>query len=609
MHTPMTGIELLSPARTLECGKAAVDHGADAVYLGAPKFGARVDAGNSVEDIAELVEYAHPFGVKVYVTLNTILYEDELEEARLLAHRLYEAGADALIVQDLALLKMDIPPIPLHASTQTDNRTADKVKALGSLGFRQVVLARELSIHEIREIHKVAPEVTLEAFCHGSLCVSYSGKCFASQYCFGRSANRGECSQFCRLPFNLKDADGKRVPCGRYPLSLKDMNRSDYLEEMMDAGVRSFKIEGRLKDVAYVKNVTAYYRQQLDRIMARSEGYTRTSCGDVSLGFKPNLSQGFSRGFTDCFLHGRKKAMASMLTPKSMGQEVGKVKETSPGSLVVSGTASFENGDGLCYFDERNILHGFRVNRADGNRIFPARMPGVRKGDTLWRNFDQRWKRTMEQKTATRKVGAGFLLEDTDSGFRLSFAADNGTKGDLCFEYAHETAKSDQRLNITKVLDKLGNTVYECKNVEVRMKEQWFIPQSVLAQWRRDTVQQAVKSRAHTKDAPETNTGEPLPISVTGTYQDNVANSMARKAYTDAGADIVEPALEIQTPAKRTLVLMTCKYCIRYELGICLKQSNGKSAYKEPLRLESADGRTFRLEFDCRRCEMMVLNE
>lgn len=605
----MTGIELLSPARNLECGKAAVDHGADAVYLGAPKFGARADAGNSVEDIAELVEYAHPFGVKVYATLNTILFEDELEEARLLAHRLYEAGADALIVQDLALLKMDLPPIPLHASTQTDIRTADKVKALGSLGFRQVVLARELSITEIREIHNSAPEVTLEAFCHGALCVSYSGKCFASQYCFGRSANRGECSQFCRLPFNLKDADGRRVPCGRYPLSLKDMNRSDHLEEMMDAGVRSFKIEGRLKDVAYVKNVTAYYRQQLDRIMAKRGEYTRVSCGDVAFSFAPDLSQGFSRGFTDCFLHERKKGMASMLTPKSRGQEVGKVKETRPGSLVVSGTASFENGDGLCYFDEHDILQGFRVNRADGNRIFPARMPDVRKGDTLWRNFDQRWKRTMAQKTATRKVGAVFLLEDTDCGFRLSFAADNGTKGALCFEYAHERAKCDQRHIIAQVLCKLGNTVYECNNVEVRMKEPWFIPQSVLAKWRRDVVQQAVESQAYVRDTSERNACEPLPISVTGTYQDNVANSLARKAYIEAGADIVEPAMEIRTPERRPLVLMTCKYCLRYELGICPKQTNGKNAYKEPLRLESADGRTFRLVFDCRRCEMKVLDE
>ncbi len=605
----MQNIELLSPARNLECGKAAVNHGADAVYLGASKFGARVDAGNSIEDIAELVQYAHQFGVKVYVTLNTILYDEELEEARRLIYKLYEAGVDALIVQDFALLKMELPPIPLHASTQTDNRTVDKVKALGSLGFRQVVLARELSITEISDIHKAVPDVTLEAFCHGALCVSYSGKCFASQYCFGRSANRGECSQFCRLPFALKDADGRQIPCGKYPLSLKDMNRSEHLEEMMDAGVRSFKIEGRLKDIAYVKNVTAYYRQRLDEIIQRRKEYTRASHGGVTLDFVPDLSHGFSRGYTDYFLHGRNDTFASMQTPKNKGQEVGRVKEVSRNSLVVAGTASFENGDGLCFFDEHGTLQGFRVNRADGNRVFPAKMPNVRKGDTLWRNFDQRWMRTMTKGTATRKVKVGFVLEDTESGFKISFVADNGKAGYACYEYAHEKAKSDQTQNIIDVFSKLGDTAFECVKVEIRMKGQWFVPRSVLANWRRNILKQAATTSECLQAERRIDTKNALPIDVTGTYQDNVANSLAREAYKEMGVDIKEPALEVQPTTAKPVVLMTCKYCVRHELGICPKQLNGKSEYREPLHLESKDGRRFRLKFDCGKCEMRVLNE
>ena len=354
----MTSIELLSPARNLECGIAAVDHGADAVYIGAARFGSRASAGNSVQDIARLCAYAHPFGVKVYVTVNTILYDEELQDTQELIWELYRAGADALIVQDMSLLRMDLPPIPLHASTQMDNRTPDKVRALRDLGYEQVVLARELSLSEIRAIHEAVPDVFLEAFVHGALCVSYSGRCYASEFCFGRSANRGECAQFCRLPFTLEDSNGEPVVEDKYLLSLRDMNRSRYLEEMMDAGVRSLKIEGRLKSVSYVKNITAYYRQRIDAILHRRPEYMRSSAGKEEFFFTPDPERSFSRGFTDYFLHGRTDDLASPDTPKSRGQLAGRVKEVRCGCVIVAGTTPFCNGDGLCFLDGQGKLQG-----------------------------------------------------------------------------------------------------------------------------------------------------------------------------------------------------------------------------------------------------------
>ena len=413
----MKSIELLSPARNLECGIAAVDHGADAVYIGAPRFGARAAAGNSVEDIGELCNYAHRFGVKVYAAVNTLLFENELDEARLLAWDLYRVGVDALIIQDTVFLEMDLPPIPLHASTQMDNRTAEKVLWLKNQGFNQIVMARELSLEQIRDIHEAVPEVRLEAFVHGALCVSYSGRCYASEYCFGRSANRGECAQFCRLPFSLQDAKGHTLIKDKYLLSLKDMNRQKYLEEMLDAGVQSFKIEGRLKDISYVKNVTASYRQALDAIMKRRPEFVRSSFGTSTYTFTPDLSRSFSRGNTNYFLKGRTNDLASPDTPKSRGREVGRVKEIRNGLIIVSSTETFSNGDGLCFLDAEGRLQGFRVNRAEGNHLYPASMPNVRKGDLLWRSFDQQWERLMSGQTAERRISARFLLEETELGF------------------------------------------------------------------------------------------------------------------------------------------------------------------------------------------------
>ena len=403
----MISLELLAPAKNLACGMAAVDHGADAVYIGAPRFGARSAAGNSIEDIRQLCEYARRFGVKVYVTLNTILYDDELDEVSRLLLELQEAGVSAILVQDMSILKMvnhgSFPVI--HASTQTDNRSVEKVRWLRDLGFSRVVLARELSVEEIAEIHKAVPDIELEVFVHGALCVSYSGLCYASQHCFGRSANRGECAQFCRMKFSLVDAEGREVEHDRYLLSLKDMNQSDHLLELIEAGATSFKIEGRLKDVGYVKNVTAAYSERLNGIISRyPDKYCRGSQGTCQYSFTPDLRKTFNRGYTTYFLHGRQTNIASFDTPKAMGEFVGTVKELRVDSFNVAGVASFANGDGLCFLrpdpsspsNPSYELVGFRANRVQGNRIWPYRMPqGLRPGIRLYRNNDQEFERLL----------------------------------------------------------------------------------------------------------------------------------------------------------------------------------------------------------------------
>ena len=577
-------IELLSPARDLACGIAAIDHGADAVYIGAARFGARAAAGNSTDDIAKLCDYAHRFGVKIYATINTLLYENEREEARRLAWDLYQAGVDALIVQDPVMLNLDLPPIPLHASTQMDNRTAEKVLKLKELGFNQIVLARELTLEEISSIHKAVPDVTLEAFVHGALCVSYSGRCYASEYCFGRSANRGECAQFCRLPFSLMDAEGHTLIKDKYLLSLRDMNRIQRIEEMMDAGVRSFKIEGRLKDIGYVKNVTAAYRQAIDAILERRPEFVRSSYGTSTYTFTPDLSRSFSRGSTAYFLDGRTNDLASPDTPKSRGREVGHVKEVRRDCIIVSSTEAFSNGDGLCFFGEEGHLQGFRVNRAEGNHLYFNSSPltphsSPRKGDRLWRSYDKQWEDLMASKTAERRIPARFLLEETEQGFRLTFTADDGTSCSKDFPAEHQLARTDQTGSTKEVLSKLGDTPYVCTDVEVRFSQPWFIPRSTLAEWRRSLIEN-LKLKIESSSKPLDN---PV-LYKRATFQSSIFN--------------------LQSP------LMTCRFCLRHAWGQCLRESEKLKAksekWREPLFLVLGDGRRFRLAFDCKKCEMKV---
>ena len=618
-------IELLSPARNLECGLEAIRHGADAVYIGAERFGARAAAGNSIENIGQLASFAHTFGAEVYVTVNTLLHDDELPAVDSLIDQLVAVGVDALIVQDERLAGLNRGRLPLHASTQMDNRTADDVRARAAAGYEQTVLARELSLDEIRAIHNAVPAMPLEVFIHGALCVSYSGRCYASEYCFGRSANRGECAQFCRLPFDLIDAEGHiisdprsgRPLSQRHLLSLRDMNRSSELEALLDAGVSSLKIEGRLKDVAYVKNTTAYYRRRLDEILRRRmSDYCRASRGTADIAFTPNLDKSFNRRFTDYFLHGRTADLACFATPKAVGEYVGTVKDVVPGrSLAIAGTAKFANGDGLCFLDADDRLEGFRVNRVDDyGRIFPADASVLRrlhKGQKIYRNLDADFERQLSRPTADRRLAVRWeITDEPDAGFTLTLNVEDGTVIEHTFDYPHEVARTPQEANIVRQLLRLGDTPYSADeaDIAIRFADNWFIPASVLAAWRRELCE---------KLALPPLPASPVGVSVAEPPSNHSAPSLAARACGESATG--EPARELVrgqfSPPRGELErgpLMTCRYCLRYELGLCRKAHDSHAANLpasagEPLALRLADGRTFPLRFDCRRCEMQVL--
>ena len=602
-------IELLAPAKNLECGIEAINHGADAVYIGAPRFGARAAAGNSLADIEALVQYAHLYNVRIYVTVNTILRDDELKETEAMIWDLYRVGVDALIVQDMGLTQLNLPPIPLHASTQMDNRTVEKVRFLADAGFRQVVLARELSVNEISRIHAACPDTLLEVFIHGALCVSYSGQCYVSEACFGRSANRGECAQFCRLQFDMTDADGKVIEKGKHLLSLKDMNQSDNLEELLDAGASSLKIEGRLKDVSYVKNVTAYYRQKLDALFKRRKEYVRASSGSVKLAFRPQLDKSFSRGFTDYFAHGRNPGIFSFNTPKSLGEEVGTVKEIRGNYLTVAGVKAFRNGDGLCYLDAQGRLQGFRVNRVENNKLFPQEMPRIKPKTVLYRNFDQEFDRIMQKKSAERKLAVDVSLAENNFGFTLTMCDEDGNSVSMALSKNKELARTPQHDNLINQLGKLGNTPFVPRNIEVDLSENWFIPSSELAELRRATVEKLLSLRRinyHRELWRMPETEHPYPQKEL-TYLGNVMNKEAAAFYQKHGVEKIAPAFEVEHP--EGAALMFCKHCLRYSMGWCPVHHKVKSPYREPYYLVSGDGKKFRLQFDCKNCQMKVYSE
>ena len=659
----MTSLELLAPAKNLACGIAAIDHGADAVYIGASRFGARSAAGNSIGDIRQLCQYAHPFGVKVYVTVNTILYDDELDATRQLLQDLQTIGVDAILVQDMAILELSRKEfLPrLHASTQTDNRTPEKVRWLRDLGFSRVVLARELSVEEIAEIHREVPDVELEVFVHGALCVSYSGLCYASQYCFGRSANRGECAQFCRMKFSLVDSEGREVERDRYLLSLKDMNQSDHLLELIEAGATSFKIEGRLKDIGYVKNVTAAYSQRLNEIIRRyPDKYCRSSKGECSYTFTPDLRKTFNRGYTTYFLHGRQPEIASFDTPKAIGEYVGTVKELRGDSFNVAGVTSFANGDGLCFVTSsppesggvpvgrgglnvgKGELVGFRANRVQGNRIWPYRMPdGLRPGVRLYRNNDQEFERLMSRPSAERRIPIRLALRAVDEGFTLSASilplsrgsqresdqpplSDSehmGTVPMIHFCAEHQQAQKPPHENIIRQLSKLGDTIYTCSSVDIPADFNYFIPNSVLSDMRRSLVallrseesgkrsEESGKRKENTSAAGSREKGNLVPPyprtsappNYPYTYFYNISNHLSQQFY---GAKDLS-AYELKGGDGP---IMQCRHCIRYALGYCVKHGGQRPTWKEPLSLVLGDGRRFRLEFDCKHCQMNVFS-
>ncbi len=613
----MRKLELLAPAKNLACGIAAVDHGADAVYIGAPRFGARAAVGNSVEDIRKLCEYAHPFGVRVYVTVNTILYDEELEATQKLLHELASAGVDAILVQDMGVLQMlkeeSLTSLSVHASTQTDNRTAEKVQWLGSLGFSRTVLARELSIEEIAEIHRAVPDMELEVFVHGALCVCYSGICYASQHCFSRSANRGECAQFCRMRFSLIDADEKEIEHERYLLSLKDMNQSDNLERLIAAGATSFKIEGRLKDISYVKNVTAAYSERLNEIIRRyPDKYCRASQGHCNYTFEPNLNKTFNRGYTTYFANGRQPAIASFDTPKAIGEYVGTVKEIRGDSFNVAGVVSFSNGDGLCYLRSAKSsasspptevqFEGFRANRVVSNRIYPYKMPqGLRPGMRLYRNSDQEFERLLSKPSAYRKIPITLSLSVADDGFEFS-ALLHGSRVSLHFPAEHQQAQKSPRENLIRQLTKLGDTIYECKDIEIPSDFNYFIPNSLLSEMRRQLVELLSKdddsdcdkqTRLSVAHDEKDHAGYPYP------YLYNISNRLARDFY--GFADLT--AFELKGGNGP---IMQCRHCLRYSLGFCVKHGGKRPVWREPLSLMLGDGRRFRLEFDCQHCQMNI---
>ena len=600
-------IELLSPAKNLEVGIAAINHGADAVYIGPAQFGARVAAGNSVDDIAQLVSYAHKYRARVYVTLNTILKDDELEQARLLVNDLYNVGVDALIVQDMALLQMDLPPIALHASTQCDTRTVEKVKFLEQCGFEQVVLARETSLATMRQ-RAEQTNVALEAFVHGALCVSYSGQCYMSEAARGRSANRGACAQMCRLPYDLLDEEGNILVRKKHLLSLKDFDASRHLHEMIDAGISSFKIEGRLKDIDYVKNITAYYRRQFDAIL---EGSPRkaSSSGKTTFFFEPNPKKTFYRGATDYFLEGRKRDIWSFDTPKSLGEPIGKVKDVWRNAISMHNSqCTIHNGDGLCFLNKKGEFEGFRVNKVESGRLLPLNMPKIEKGTLVYRNSDVAFERILAGKTAERKLAVTIKVSSQPTSLLLTIVDSDNISTSIEVGVSGEKANNpDKMLDTWRTqLSKLGGTIFEAQNIDLSaLGEPLFIPVSQIAEWRRQLVElhEHNRDKSYQRSLIEIKPTVHKYIATELDYRANIYNSQAKSFYEQHGCVVQQPAFEQQHQPNAEL--MRTKHCIRYALGWCRKE-NPKAQIKQ-LYLQNGNDK-FRLEFDCRNCEMAVFS-
>lgn len=609
----MTKLELLAPARNAEIAIEAIRHGADAVYIGAPSHGARANATNSLEDIRRVVAFAHPYRARVYVTVNTLVYDDELSSVRNLVDSLYDAGVDALIVQDMSLLEMELPPIALHASTQCDIRTPEKARFLADAGFSQLVLPRELTLTEIRAIHE-AVDVPLEAFVHGALCVSYSGDCRASLLATGRSANRGACAQMCRLPYDLIDGQGNRVLRGKHLLSLRDMNRSLHIAEMVEAGISSFKIEGRLKDMAYVKETVAYYSQVLDRLVeAAPERYERSSAGRVSHTFTPNPENAFNRGFTDYFLTDEQpqaSSLANFDSPKSVGQPVATVGVSSRGCRVtVKASATLHNGDGIGYFDRNGELQGFRVNRVEGSTLIAASPVEIPKGTLLYRSRDIEHDRMLAGTTARRTIGLNVALRAPTPDRIVADGTDGrGCRVTVTHSCELQPARTPQGERHKMELSKTGDTIYEVVAVDDRIPDS-FIAASALTALRRKLIEGLDRCAEATYSYDYRRMDK-----ANGCFKselladDNVANHLARRFYERHGAEVKACALEVDsgvgdmaTPVR----VMTTRYCLRRELGACLKTAGGKRLLG-PLAIESRDIR-FDLDFDCRSCRMNVL--
>lgn len=610
-------IELLSPAKNYEQGREAINHGADAVYIGAANFGARVAAANSIQELEQLTRYAHLYHAKVFATVNTLLFDNEVEEAVKLIHQLYNIGVDAVIMQDLGLLECDLPPIELHASTQTHNASLERIQFMEKVGFKRVILARETSLEQMREFRRNT-SVDLEGFVQGALCVSYSGQCYMSQYINGRSGNRGCCSQPCRSAYDLYDSQGNILRKNEHLLSLKDFSAARHLQEMIDAGISSFKIEGRLKDMGYVKNVTAYYRRLLDDIMALRSDCRPASSGHTEFYFVPDLEKTFNRGFTDYFLQER-KPMATMSTQKSLGKKMGPVTKIERNVITLKSREPLTAGDGLCFFNAKGELEGFFVNHVQGSTFQPNRMPnGLSVGTELWRNNDQAFEKQLQGRTSSRKVDVAAVLSETPDGLQLELTDSDSCQASASITCPKETAQNPERAldQTDKQLRKLGDTIFQATQVENRCTQPYFLPSSVLNDLRRKAVT-ALEEKRIAQHLAMRGSSAPLSERQANTtpyfetevdYRANILNHKAEEFYRRHGVKKLEYGLE-KTLDYGGKALMTTKYCLRYELGNCLQGKNRTNPKQPlpngPLYLRN-NKNWFRLEFDCKHCQMQI---
>jgi putative protease len=607
-------LELLAPAKNADFGIEAIKHGADAVYIGGPAFGARYGAGNELTDIARLCEFAHRYRARVFVAVNTILHDDELDAGRQLAWDLYNAGVDALIIQDMGLLEMDLPPIQLHASTQTDIRNPAKAKFLEDAGFSQIVLAREMSIAEVKKVAE-ATTLALEYFVHGALCVAYSGQCYISHAHTGRSANRGECSQACRLPYTLVDDKGKVITENQHLLSMKDNNQSDNLLALIEAGVSSFKIEGRLKDLSYVKNITAHYRTLLDEIIAANPQYARASSGRSSFSFTPQPEKTFNRGYTDYFAGGRQDDIGAFDSPAFVGELIGEVTQLGDGWLTVNSDQPFHNGDGVCFHDAHGEVQGMRINKVEGGKLYPAEMPAdLCAGVSLFRNRDQSFERALEKDSADRRVALTARFAETENAFRLTLTDED------CVSVTVDLAKDDKigrelaqnpdaaTAKLKENLGKFGNTMFVCNGVELALTQPWFFPVSAINALRRDATEQlqAARVASHPRPPRAAPAANPVPYPQDElTYLGNVFNARARAFYEKHGVKLIEDAYEAGSE-KGMVSLMITRHCLRYSFNLCPKE--GKYLKPDPMTLVNGNEKLI-LKFDCQACEMHVIGK
>ncbi len=605
-----TSLELLSPAGSADIGIAAIEHGADAVYIGAPKFSARAAAGASVADIVRLIRHAHLYHVKVYVALNTILTDGEIAESLDIIREIYQLGADGLIIQDVGLLELDLPPIPLIASTQMHNNTSEKVKFLEAVGFQRVILARELSLTEMADIRQNTSRIELEAFVHGALCVSYSGQCYMSQAVAGRSGNRGVCAQPCRSHYTLTDGDGKIILQNKFLLSLKDLNRMKAISDLISAGVTSFKIEGRYKGIEYVKNVTAAYRQAMDQFISNHPGYRKSSSGASTFTFLPDPDRTFNRGYTPYFLSGGREKVASLDTQKSIGQPAGEIIGVGKDYFQIA-RDDLQNGDGLCFFTQKGDLAGFRVERVDKGKIYPNNMKGLGIGTPLYRNHDTALTRILNKASSDRRIAVDMDFVQEDTFIRLTVGDEDGHEAGMVKEVLFEPSRDPVRARsqIEKHLTSTGNTPYRTAGLTIQPEQPGFLPASLLNGIRRDVLEKLTEIRREATlrpSIPFKQSDAPYPEPKLD-FHANVANTLARKFYERHGATVTEPAFESLSD-KVGKTVMTTRYCIRYQLDMCPKEQRGGRSVKEPLRLRDAH-HTYRLEFDCRECRMSLILE